>query len=225
MADQSTGSRGHPKALIGAGIAVAGVAAGFLLARRSADVHDDGIDVSDAPDYVWRRKTKRYQEGAVGRTVLINRSKEDLYNAWRDFGRFPNFMENVERVEDLGEDRSKWTIKAPLGATVELVTRLTDDRPCEMIGWNSEPQSQIATRGRVEFFEVAPDRGTAVRLILHYDAPGGLSGRAVAKLLQREPNVQARRDLRRFKMLMETGEIATNAGPSGRSDSVTQSHI
>jgi uncharacterized membrane protein len=30
-------------------------------------------------------------------------------------------------------------------------------------------------------------------------------------MFQREPAIQARRDLRRFKQLMETGEIATAA--------------
>ena len=45
--------------------------------------------------------------------------------------------------------------------------------------------------------------------------PRACRARAIAKILQREPNVQARRDLRRFKQLMETGEVATNASPSG----------
>ncbi len=71
MADQIAASKGGNKALIGAGLAVAVGAAGFLLARRSADVHDDGQDISDAPDYAWRRKTGRYEEGLVGRTVSI----------------------------------------------------------------------------------------------------------------------------------------------------------
>ena len=60
---------------------------------------------------------------------------------------------------------------------------------------------------------------------MRYNPPAGFAGRAIAKVLQREPNVQARRDLRRFKMLMETGEIATNAGPSGRDEPVTESKI
>lgn len=224
MADNQPVSSSQ-KALIGAGLAVAVGAAGFLLARRSADVHDDGTDVSDAPDYMFRRKTGRYQEGMVGRTVTVNRPREELYRAWRDFSRFPSFMENVEQIEDLGGDRSKWTIKAPLGSSVELVTKIVEDRPGETIGWKSEPDSEIRTEGQVEFFEVAPGRGTSIRLTLRYDPPGGLPGRAIAKLLQREPNVQARRDLRRFKMLMETGEIATNAGPSGRGIPVTQPQI
>ena len=47
----------------------------------------------------------------------------------------------------------------------------------------------------------------------------------MAELHQREPNVQARRDLRRFKQLMETGEIPTNASPSGRGEPVTELRI
>jgi uncharacterized membrane protein len=224
MAENQTLSS-NQKALIGAGIAAAVGAAGFLLARRSADVQDDEANVSDAPSYVWRRKTGEYQEGMVGRTVSINKPRDEIYRAWRDFTRFPTFMENVESVEDLGDGRSKWTIKAPLGSTVELVTRITEDRPGEAIGWKSEPESQVETEGRFELFEVAPERGTAARLTLRYDPPAGLPGRAIAKILQREPNVQARRDLRRFKQLIETGEIATNAGPSGRDEPVTEATI
>jgi uncharacterized membrane protein len=224
MAEDSNVSTGQ-KALIGAGLAVAVGAAGFLLARRSADVHDDGNNISDAPDHTWRRKTGRYEEGLVGRTVSINKPREEIYAAWRDFTRFPSFMENVERVENLGDGRSKWTIKAPLGSTVELTTRITEDLPNDRIAWKSEPESEIQTEGQVELFEVAPGRGTAVRLTMTYDPPAGLPGRAIAKILQREPNVQARRDLRRFKQLMETGEVATNAGPSGQDVPVTEPRI
>jgi uncharacterized membrane protein len=225
MADQSTVSKASNKALIGAGLAVAVGAAGFLLARRSPDVRDDGNNISDAPDHTWRRKTGRYKEGLVGRTVSIDKPREEIFAAWRDFTRFPTFMENVERVEDLGDGRSRWTIKAPLGSTVELVTRISEEIPNDLIAWKSEPDSQVQTQGRVQLFEVAPGRGTAVRLTMTYDPPAGLPGRAIAKVLQREPNVQARRDLRRFKQLIETGEVATNAGPSGRGEPVNQPKI
>lgn len=229
MADQVTRNRSNntaQKAIIGAGLAAAAGTAAFLLARRtgSAGAPEEGL--SESPRYTWRRSSGRYEEGMVGRTVSINKPKEDIYRAWRDFTGFSRFMENVERVEDVGDGRSKWTIKAPLGTSVELVTRITEDRPGEAIGWKSEPESQISTEGHVEFFELTPGRGTTVRLTMKYDPPAGLPGRALAKILQREPNVQARRDLRRFKMLLETGEIATNAGPSARkSETPTQPKI
>jgi uncharacterized membrane protein len=135
-------------------------------------------------------------------------------------------MENVEKVEKLDDKRSRWTIKAPVGSSVELVTKITDERPGELIAWKSEPESQITTDGRVEFLDAGPGRGTMVRLVMHYDPPAGIVGKGLAKLFQREPKIQSRRDLRRFKSLMETGEIATNASPSGRSsESPTEPRI
>lgn len=225
MAEDSSVSSGQ-KALIGAGVVAAIGAAGFLLVRRSPDMKDDGENISDAPDHTWRRKTGRYEEGLVGRTVSINKPKQEIYDRWRDFTRFPDFMENVESVEDLGGGRSKWKVKAPLGSTVDLVTRIIEDEPGVTIAWESDLDSDIETEGRVEFFDQAAGRGTGVRLTLKYDPPGGMPGRAVAKILQREPNIQARRDLKRFKQLMETGEVATNASPSGRRDeSPTEARI
>lgn len=213
-------------AIIGAGLAAAAGTAAFLLAKRtgSAGVPTEGI--SDAPDYVWRRGSDRYEQDRVGNTVLIGRPAAELYAEWKDFTKFPSFMDNVESVETLGDGRSKWTIKAPAGTSVELVTRITDDRANELIAWKSEPDSEITTEGRVEFIPAAADRGTMVRLILSYDPPAGIFGKGIAKIMQREPNVQARRDLRRFKSLMETGEVATNASPSGRSsESPTEPRI
>ena len=64
---------------------------------------------------------------------------------------------------------------------------------------------------RGAFADAPGDRGTRVSLVMFYDPPAGKLGRAVATLFQREPETQARHDLKRFKMLMETGEIATSA--------------
>jgi uncharacterized membrane protein len=214
------------KALIGAGVAAAAGAAAFLLVRRTGSGGAPIENISDAPDHVWRRGTERYDPNLIGNTVLIGKSRDELYAEWRDFARFPRFMENVEEVELLDSKRSRWTIKAPGGSSVELVTRITKDKAGKMIAWASEPESTISTDGRVDFIDAAPGRGTMVRLTMRYDPPGGIVGKGLAKLLQREPHIQARRDLRRFKSLMETGEVATNASPSGRSsESPTEPRI
>ena len=220
--DRANDGRATQRALIGAGLAVAAGAATLFFARRTADPRGDGETISDAPDHVLREAKRN---AFVGRTVTVNRPRQMLYERWRDFTRFPEFMENVRSVETLGGERSRWMIEAPLGASVELVTRITDDRPGERIAWKSEPEAQIETEGRVEFSDAPAGRGTVVRLTMRYTPPGGLVGRGIAKILQREPNVQARRDLRRFKQLVETGEIPTNAGPSGRGEPVTRKKI
>jgi uncharacterized membrane protein len=224
MADQSTSLTN--KALIGAGVAAAAGAAAFLLARRTGSGGVPIENISDAPDHVWRRGSERYDPDLLGNTVTIGRPAQELYDVWRDFTRFPTFMENVERVEKLDDKSSRWTIKAPAGTTVELVTRISEDKQGKAIAWESEPDSQIDTEGRVEFIEAPPGRGTYVRLTQRYSPPGGTIGKGLAKLFQREPKIQARRDLKRFKSLMETGEIATNASPSGRkSESPTEPRI
>jgi uncharacterized membrane protein len=46
-----------------------------------------------------------------------------------------------------------------------------------------------------------------------YDPPAGEIGKLIAKLFQKEPKIQARHELRRFKQLMETGEVSTSAAP------------
>jgi len=211
----------NSKALIGAGIAVAAGAATFLLSRRASG--DGGPKISDAPRHVFRHPD---DPDLVGRTVTINKSRQELYAEWRDFTRFPRFMANVQKIEKVNETRSRWTIEAPLGSTVEVVTRITDDQPGQAIAWESEPDSQIETRGRVEFRDAGPGRGSFVELTISYKAPGGAVGKAFAKLFQKEPGIQARRDLRRFKQLMETGEVSVNASPSGRkSETPTEARI
>jgi len=228
MADEWPQSKAGSKALIGAGIATvaAGAAAAFLIGKRTGSGGTPIENVSDAPDHVWRRGTDRFEPNILGNTVTVGRSAQELYDEWCDFTHFPRFMENVEKIEDLGGKRSRWTIKAPLGSSVELVTRITGELPGKSIAWASEPESDIETEGRVEFIEAPPGRGTFVRLTQRYSPPAGTIGKGIAKLLQREPKIQARRDLQRFKQLMETGEVSTNASPSGRrSETPTEPRI
>ena len=122
-------------------------------------------------------------------------------------------MENVKSVELLEAGRSKWIIAGPAGKDVELVSVITEDVPGEKIAWTSSEGSDIDHEGWIAFKDNAFGRGTEVRIFISYEPPAGAIGKVVAKVLQREPRVQARRELRRFKQLMETGEISTSKAP------------
>jgi uncharacterized membrane protein len=149
----------------------------------------------------------------VGRSVSINRPRPELYEFWRDFRNFPRFMENIEEVS-VGEAAvSHWTVSAPAGRTVEWDAEISEDRMNELIAWRSLPDAGVRNSGRVEFRDSTTGRGTIVTVTVVYDPPGGSAGKLVAKLFQKEPNIQARQDLRRFKQLMETGEISTAQPP------------
>nr|WP_235209587.1 SRPBCC family protein [Sphingobium sp. Ant17] len=147
-------------------------------------------------------------DSLLGRTVTINRPRAELFAYWSDLTKLPTFMDNVERIDMLSNTRSHWVVKAPAGKTVEWDAIITDKREGELIAWASTEGADIPNSGRIEFRD-AGDRGTIVTATIAYDPPAGIIGKVVAKLFQREPAIQARRDLRRFKQLMETGEIAT----------------
>ena len=149
-------------------------------------------------------------DALVGRSVTINRPRDELYAYFRDFANLPSFMDNIESVAVLDDRRSHWAVKAPAGKTVEWDAVITDEAPGEYFVWASEPGADIPNSGRIEFRD-AGARGTVVTATLIYDPPAGVVGKLIAKLFQREPAIQARRDLRRFKQLMETGEVATAA--------------
>jgi uncharacterized membrane protein len=145
-----------------------------------------------------------------GRAVTINRSRSELFAFWRDFSNLATFMENVERIDVLDDRRSHWVVKAPGGKSVEWNSVVTEEQPDQFIAWASEDGADVPNSGRIDFRD-AGARGTVVSATLLYDPPAGVIGKLIAKMFQREPAIQARRDLRRFKQLMETGEIATSS--------------
>lgn len=213
---------------LAAGLAVVGYAA----ARWAKDARARGVEsdyVDDAPATTGRGAKKRYAAGRSGedaivtRSVTINRPRGEIYGFWRDFSNLAKVMENIERIDVLDDKRSHWVVKAPAGRTVEWDAVITEDVPDKVIAWEAAPGASVRNSGRVEFLDPAPGRGTMVRATIAYDPPAGAAGEWVAKFLQREPNLQARRDLRRMKQFLETGEVTSSASPSARrSESPTQ---
>ncbi len=190
---------------IGAGLFAVGAIA-LWQARQRAMRHHRGVRDS-APGRTSRRT---YYNGlaVTGRSVTINRPRAELYAFWRDFTNLPQFMENIDEVEVQG-DLTSWTIRAPAGRSVLVKTRIVSDRENEQIAWRSVDGSDVETEGKVMLHDAPGGRGTVVEAVIAYRPPGGELGRLIAKLFQAEPEVQGRRDLKRFKMLMETGEVST----------------
>lgn len=188
----------------GIGLAAGAVVIGALVGQRK------GRSSDDAPGFTARRGFGNYE--VVGRTVTIRKPRAELFEYWRDFANLAAFMENLESVQPKGDaGRAVWTIKAPMGRTVAVETEIVKQTENELIAWRSVEGSDIDTEGRVTFEDAPGERGTRVGLTIAYQPPAGELGRAVAKLFLREPEIQARHDLKRFKMLMETGEISTSA--------------
>jgi uncharacterized membrane protein len=149
---------------------------------------------------------------SASKSVTIGRPRDEVYKFWRDFENLPTFMQHLVSVTATGDGRSRWVAKAPAGTTVEWTAEITEDRAGSLITWHSLAGSDIANQGSVRFEDAPADRGTEVRVELSYDAPAGSAGAVIAKLFGEEPGQQLRDDLRRFKQVMETGEIVRSDG-------------
>ncbi len=148
----------------------------------------------------------------VEESVTINRPIGDVFRFWRNFENLPTFMHHLESVAQREEGLSHWVAKGPAGTHVAWDARIINEIENKVIGWQSVEGSTVSTAGSVNFDET--EHGTRVRVPLQYNPPGGRVGAAVARLFGEEPNQTVREDLRRFKRLIETGEIATTEGQS-----------
>lgn len=148
----------------------------------------------------------------VEKTVTINSSPEELYRFWHDFENLPRFMKHLKFVKVYDEKRSHWIANAPLGNSVEWDAEIINDQENHLIAWASVEGADIDNSGFVRFQPAPGGRGTEVKVVIEYNPPGGTIGAAVAKLFGEEPEQQIGDDLRRFKQLIEAGEIATTEG-------------
>ena len=151
----------------------------------------------------------------VERSVTIDLPAAELYRFWRNFENLPRIMAHLESVTVLDDRRSHWKAKAPAGQSVEWDAEIIREEPNRLIGWRSVHEATVPNAGSVHFDEAVGGRGTTVRVVLEYQPPAGRLGRLVAKLFGEEPDVQVREDLRRFKSMMEAGEIPNSRSATG----------
>jgi uncharacterized membrane protein len=147
----------------------------------------------------------------VEKSLTVNQPVEMLYAFWRDLSNLPTVMTHLKSVEQIDDKRSRWVAEAPLGQTVHWDAEIINERENEMIAWRSIGDSQVDTAGSVHFKPIGHDRGTAVTVSLKYDPPAGKLGIGLAYLFGDNAERQIDEDLRRFKQMMETGELPTAA--------------
>lgn len=145
-------------------------------------------------------------------TTTINRFADDVYGEWRRFDRLPRFMAHLDEVRSDGNGLTHWRASAPFGRVVEWDAEITDDRPAERISWRSTGDTEVPNEGEVRFAAAPGQRGTELHVTLRYSVPAGRLGRLAARYFGEEPHQQLDDDLRRFKQIMETGEVVRSDG-------------
>jgi len=142
------------------------------------------------------------------KSLVINRSANDLFDYWRDLENLPGIMPHLTSVKETGGDRSHWVATGPIGVELEWAAEIYNEDPGRMIAWRSLPGGDVDTAGSVHFVEHGAGRGTEVRVSLKYNPPLGKVGANLAWLLGGGVEQEIDNDLRRFRQMMETGEFS-----------------
>ena len=196
-------ARRFPLLLACTGMVALSIGAGMLYrARRTAPRRSD-----DAPGRTARRMDfGGYQ--VVGRTVTIAAPRDLVYEYWRNPRNLSSFMAVDSWVEQHSPEIFHWIFDSPSGP-VGIDTRLIEDRKNEALAWRSVAGAEIDIEAKVQLRDTSAGRGTEVEAHIAYRPQGGLAGYWLAKLRGVDPKTRGRQALKRLKMLLETGEIAT----------------
>jgi uncharacterized membrane protein len=191
--------------------------AGGILVYRGAAGHwpfTELFGLSASDDRRHRRTSVPHETGIkIERSVVINKTPEELYRFWRDLENLPRFMSQLDEVRRLDDKRSHWKLKTVAGATLEWDAEIINEVPNELLAWRSLPASDIDHAGSVHF-EPAPQGGTKVRVVMEYRPPAGKVGAEIARLIGQDPAQILEKDLYQLKQMLEAGEIPSVAAQS-----------
>ena len=140
----------------------------------------------------------------IEESIEVEVPVETAYNQWTQFEEFPQFMEGIQRVEQLDDTRLHWVAEVG-GKREEWDAKITEQHPDERVAWKAT--SGKGNAGVVTFHRIG-DRQTRVMVQLDWE-PEGVTEQIGATLGMDSRRVQG--DLQRFKELIETRGTETGA--------------
>jgi uncharacterized membrane protein len=163
----------------------------------------------DTASYDTRQALGGSRGTMVEDAVTIYRPVQEVYAYWRHFENLPLFMSHLEEVREIAFNQSHWIARGPLGIRLQWDAEIIHDIPGELISWKSVGEPDVVSAGSVHFRRAGGDHGTEVHVKLQYDPPAGKMGATAARVLGEDAQHAIAGDLRRFKELLEAGEIST----------------
>lgn len=150
-----------------------GVGGAALIARSSTNMPIDRL--------VGVRRPAMELQKCIDVTAPI----EQVFEAFSQPERFPEFMKHVREVRVRGDGTSQWLVEGPAGGTVSWEAVTTRLEPNRLIAWRTLPGSAVEHAGLLRFEPT--EVGTRVFVTMSYTPPAGALGHAVARLFGADP--------------------------------------
>ncbi|MEV0646187.1 SRPBCC family protein [Phytomonospora sp. NPDC050363] len=141
------------------------------------------------------------------KSVNVDVDLRTAYDQWTQFESFPQFMDGVDEVRQLGPERTHWKTSIA-GVEREFDAEIVEQRPDERIAWQSLDGPKQA--GAVDFQRVG-DQETRVILQMVFEPEGAAETAGAATGLV---GMRIEGDLERFKAFIESRGTETGAFPS-----------
>lgn len=139
----------------------------------------------------------------ITKSITVKAEIDKVYHVWANFETFPQFMKYIRSVEVMGDGKSHWTMKGPLGANVEWDAYTTRMDRNQRVAWSTKDgdHNDVTTSGQAIFTSL-PNGETQVTVSMQYNPKAGLPGEVVAKLFS-NPSERLDEDLSNFKYFIE----------------------
>jgi len=140
----------------------------------------------------------------IEKSVEVGMPLTAVYNQWTQFEEFPAFMDGVQEVKQMGDDRLYWRAEIA-GVEKEWFAKIAEQVPDQLVAWYSEGG---ADNGGEVAFQPIDDATTRVTLTLTYE-PDDIVEAVGDKLGFVSRRVEG--DLNRFKEFIELRGEETGA--------------
>ena len=140
----------------------------------------------------------------VTESITVDCPISTVYNQWTQFEEFPRFMEGVQSVRQVDDTHLHWVAEIS-GKQREWDAEIVEQRPEQVIAWRSLDGHYNS--GRV-LFERIDEATTKVTVEMEHETEGMAEtlGAAIGS-----DSRQVKKDLERFKELVETRGAETGA--------------
>ena len=153
----------------------------------------------------------------IARVITVGKPRDELYRKWSD----PQFMSELfgegVQVSSEGEGRIRVRVDLPTGREITWTSHLVEQRQGSSFVWQTEPGAAVPHEMFIRFRDAQPaEWGTEVALGIRPLSDDSVT-RAFVRLTDTVDEAMLSKVLRRFKSLVETGEMPTlSHNPAGR---------
>jgi uncharacterized membrane protein len=145
---------------------------------------------------------------AIRISVVVGKPRMEVYEFWRKLDNLPLFMNHLNSVEVLDNEKSRWSLKLPADiASLSWDAAITYDEPGELIAWESLPGSNLYTTGKIRFVDTPEPGVTLVHIAITYQPPAGVIGAWIAHLVNPLFQKMVQDDVENFKRYMDVSEV------------------